>query len=88
LNNQNTDDAIAAAQQALGRALRELRNQAGLTQKQLGEATGAHDTYISQVESGLRDIRWSTITRFLLALDKSVTDLAAAVERQQQRPAP
>jgi transcriptional regulator with XRE-family HTH domain len=80
------DKAILVAQRALGGALRELRKRAGLTQKQLGDRASADDTYLSQVENGQRDIRWSTVTRLLIALDMSVADLAAAVERQAHTP--
>ena len=83
MDDQNSDE-IAYAQVALGEALRELRRQAGMTQKQLASKARADDTYISQVETGRRDIRWSTVTRLLLALGVSVTDLATAIERQEQ----
>jgi transcriptional regulator with XRE-family HTH domain len=83
MNGQNPDP-IVEARNALGRALRELRKQAGLTQKEIGLKASANDTYISQVESGQRDIRWSTITRLLMALDVTVADLATAVERQER----
>jgi len=85
MDDQSTDP-IADARRALGRALRELRKQAGLTQKELGSRANANDTYISQVETGLRDIRWSTVTRLLIALDLTVADLAAAIRRQEQTP--
>ncbi len=81
MNDQSTDP-INDAQRALGKALRELRQQAGVTQKELGSRASAPDTYISQVETGQRDIRWSTVTRLLIALDMTVADLAAAIERQ------
>lgn len=80
--NGQSIDPIEDAQRALGIALRELRKRAGVTQKELGARAGAPDTYISQVEKGQRDIRWSTVTRLLLALDMSVADLAAAIERR------
>ena len=81
MNDQSTDP-INDAQRALGKAFRELRKQAGVTQKELGARARAPDTYISQVETGQRDIRWSTVTRLLVALDMTVADLAAAIERQ------
>ena len=83
MNNQPTDP-IEEAQRALGRALRELRKQAGVTQKELGAKAGAPDTYVSQVEKGQRDIRWSTVTRLLIALYMTLADLTAAVERQAE----
>jgi transcriptional regulator with XRE-family HTH domain len=87
MNNQPTDP-IDDAQRALGKALRELRKQAGVTQKELGSRASAADTYISQVETGQRDIRWSTVTRLLIALDLTVADLTAAIERQARTPRP
>jgi transcriptional regulator with XRE-family HTH domain len=80
--DDDAKDPIEAAQRALGRALRELRMRSGLTQKQLGLRAGADDTYLSQVENGQRDIRWSTVTRLLYALDATLADLASEVERQ------
>ncbi|MGO9320264.1 MAG: helix-turn-helix domain-containing protein [Solirubrobacteraceae bacterium] len=61
------------------------RKRAGLTQKELGVRAGADDTYLSQVETGQRDIRWSTVTRLLHALDASPADLAAEIEQQAHR---
>jgi transcriptional regulator with XRE-family HTH domain len=82
--DDDTTDPILASQRALGAALRELRNRVGLTQKELGARASADDTYLSQVETGHRDIRWSTVTRLLRALDATISDLAAEVERQRQ----
>lgn len=82
--DDDTADPIVASQRALGRALRELRTRAGLTQKELGVRAGADDTYLSQVENGQRDIRWSTVTRLLRALDVTLGDLAAEAERQER----
>jgi transcriptional regulator with XRE-family HTH domain len=82
--NDETTNQIASAQRALGRALRELRIRAGLTQKELGARAGANDTYLSQIETGQRDIRWSTITRLLQALGATTAELTAEVERQSQ----
>lgn len=80
--SDETTDPILASQHALGAALRELRTRTGLTQKELGARAGADDTYLSQVEGGHRDIRWSTVTRLLHALNATIHDLAAEVERQ------
>jgi len=78
--NEQSKDPIEDARHALGKALRELRRQAGMTQKELGARAGTPDTYISQVENGQRDIRWSTVTRLLLALEMTVADLSTAIE--------
>lgn len=39
----------------LGRAIREIRKQAGLTQEQLAEASDLHFTEISHLEAGRRN---------------------------------
>jgi transcriptional regulator with XRE-family HTH domain len=69
-------------QYALGRALRALRQQAGITQEDLGARVGIDPTYISRVEGGRINLRWATLQRFLRALEATLADLAAEVERQ------
>jgi transcriptional regulator with XRE-family HTH domain len=75
----NTSDENG--QHALGRALRGLRQRAGMTQEELGVRIGINPTYISRVEGGRINLRWGTLQRFLRALDATHTDLAAEVER-------
>jgi DNA-binding XRE family transcriptional regulator len=70
-------------QGALGRALRGLRQQAGITQEELGARVGIDPTYISRVEGGRINLRWGTLQRFLRALDATLADLAVEVERQR-----
>lgn len=67
---------------ALGRALRSLRRRAGITQEELGARVGIDPTYVSRVEGGRINLRWGTLQRFLRALDATLADLAAEVERQ------
>lgn len=50
---------------ALGRALRELRREAGLTQVQAAEAIGIRSTFVSLIERGERGMRWHTLLAFL-----------------------
>jgi transcriptional regulator with XRE-family HTH domain len=69
---------------ALGRALRALRDRAGMTQEQLAALLGMDATYISRIERGRRGVQWLTVQRFLRALDATLADLAAEVERQRQ----
>ena len=47
----------------LGVVLQELRNNEGLTQKQLAEKCGTTKSYISRIENNASDIRLSTIMR-------------------------
>lgn len=63
----------------LGRALRALRDQAGITQEQLAALLGMDATYISRIERGRRGVQWRTVQRFLLALDADLHQLADAM---------
>lgn len=69
------------ARRALGARLRDLRKDAGLTGRQLGEATGQHYTRVSKIENGTQaptdqDIRvWCRACR----ADDQVPDLIATL---------
>ncbi|MGA8365648.1 MAG: helix-turn-helix transcriptional regulator [Solirubrobacteraceae bacterium] len=67
-------------QLALGRALRGLRERAGITQEQLAARLAIDPTYVSQVERGRRGVRWHTVLRFLRALEATLGDLATEIE--------
>jgi transcriptional regulator with XRE-family HTH domain len=79
---ERPDDA-ARDHRALGRALRELRIKAGITQEELGARAGIGATYLSQVENGHRGVRWHTVTRVLTALDADLHQLADAIGRPE-----
>jgi transcriptional regulator with XRE-family HTH domain len=64
----------------LGRALRLLRERAGLTQGQVGARAGTDDMHVSRVERGQFDIRWRTLRRILGALDATLADLGDAID--------
>lgn len=81
---QDTD-----AYRTLGKALRELREQAQLTQEQLAGKVEIGATYVSQVENGHRGIRWHTLLGFLRALDADLRQLGEAIDKQERgAPAP
>jgi transcriptional regulator with XRE-family HTH domain len=67
---------------ALGRALRELRRKAGLTQAEAGEIVGIRSTFVSLVERGQRGVRWHTLQAMLRAYGADLRALADALERQ------
>jgi len=69
---------------ALGRALRNLRIKAGITQEELGARAGIGATYLSQVENGHRGVRWHTVTRLLSALGADLHQLADAMVDEGQ----
>jgi transcriptional regulator with XRE-family HTH domain len=66
--------------------LRELREQAGLTQKQLGQQAGMSERAIAQWERGIREPGWSNIIALAKAL--GVTCEAFTVEPSTQLPPP
>lgn len=79
----------AAEYAALGRALRELRHRAGLTQVQAAELIGIRSTFVSLIERGQRGMRWHTLLAFLRAYDTNLRALADALDRanvEQQDP--
>jgi transcriptional regulator with XRE-family HTH domain len=63
----------------LGRALRELRLAAGLTQEQVASRIGLDGAYVSRVERGVRDLQFSTLGRFLDAVGADFADLEQAI---------
>ena len=73
------------AYRILGKALRELREQAGLTQESLAARVDIGATYVSQVENGHRGIRWHTLLAFLGALDVDLYQLAEAIDKQERK---
>lgn len=66
---------------ALGRAIREIRLREGLTQEELGFRSGLHPTWISAVETGRRDPRWSTVKQIAEGLGTSEVEVVALAKR-------
>ncbi|MGH2878768.1 MAG: helix-turn-helix domain-containing protein [Solirubrobacteraceae bacterium] len=67
-------------QLALGQAVRAIRDERGLSQVQLAEATGFIQAWISHVERGRRNPSWSNVVRLAGGLDVSVSELAKRAE--------
>jgi ribosome-binding protein aMBF1 (putative translation factor) len=62
---------------ALSEMIRSARIDAGLTQEQLAEKIGTRKSYISKIENGDCDVRYSTLLRiFEDALGKSLSIVA------------
>jgi len=66
---------------AIGRAIREIRLREGLTQEELGFRAGLHPTWISAIETGRRDPRWSTIKQIAEGLGTSEVEIVALAKR-------
>lgn len=65
----------------LGRAVREIREREKLTQEELAFRAGLHPTWISAIERGRRDPRWSTIQQIADGLGTSVVEITALAKR-------
>jgi transcriptional regulator with XRE-family HTH domain len=76
--------AAAPRDKALGLAVRQLREERGLSQEQLARASGLHPTYISGIERGLRNPTWQSIGRLCRALGVKISELAVLAERLGQ----
>jgi transcriptional regulator with XRE-family HTH domain len=68
----------------LGQAMRMLRDRAGITQKVLAERAGTSEAYVSNIEGGRRDARWSTLIRLMCALGADLHQLADAIAEIEQ----
>jgi transcriptional regulator with XRE-family HTH domain len=65
---------------ALGRAIKAVREERGMTQMQLAAATGFTQSWISHVEHGRRNVSWSNIGRLAEGLGVRVSELAGRAE--------
>lgn len=72
-------------QEALGQAVRELRAERGMTQRELAEAADTNETWISHIESGRTNPAWGTVARLSSALGVRVSELAARAEALEGR---
>ncbi len=69
----------------LGRGLRELRQQAGITQRDLGALLDLKHNYISEVEGGRRSVRWITVKRILGVLGADLHHLANTMSDSERK---
>jgi XRE family transcriptional regulator, regulator of sulfur utilization len=68
-------------QEALGRAIRQLRDERGLRQQELANAADMNVTAISHIERGRANPAWGTVKRIAAALGVTVSEVAARAER-------
>ncbi|HXD54637.1 MAG TPA: helix-turn-helix transcriptional regulator [Solirubrobacteraceae bacterium] len=82
-----TKPRVSAASEyaALGRALRGLRHEAGLTQAQAAEIVGIRSTFVSLIERGERGMRWHTLLAFLRAYGADLHRLADVLGESHKR---
>jgi transcriptional regulator with XRE-family HTH domain len=60
----------------LGLSIRSRRRHLGLSQADLADATGLHRTYLSEVETGGRNVTLLTLRRIAVALDTDIAFLS------------
>jgi transcriptional regulator with XRE-family HTH domain len=66
---------------ALGRAIRELRRSAGISQEGLAELSRLHRTYVGGIERGERNLSFSNLLRLANALGVQPSELLERSER-------
>jgi transcriptional regulator with XRE-family HTH domain len=72
-------------QPGLGRAIKQLRTDCGLSQEEVGLRAEIHPTWISHIESGRNNPAWGSVRRIAAALGVRLTELAALAEELEER---
>jgi transcriptional regulator with XRE-family HTH domain len=72
----------AEPQAALGKVVRELREEKGLTQEAVAHTAGVHPTWVSRLEGGALNPSWGMVSRVAAALGVEVSELAKVAERR------
>lgn len=73
---------------ALGRAIRELRADARVSQEEFAARCGLHRTYIGGIERGERNVSFANLIRIAEALGKRPSELLLRYERRLNTPGP
>lgn len=69
----------------LGKAIRELRKAAELSQEALGEKAGIHSTWISHIESGRINPTWGNVRRIAKGLEVPLERVAVLSEDYERQ---
>jgi transcriptional regulator with XRE-family HTH domain len=72
----------SAAHVALGKAVREARQEAGLTQEEVARASGIGPTYISDIERGVRNPSYELLVALAKALKTPLYQIIKRAERE------
>lgn len=68
-------------QPTLGRAIRRLRKERGLSQEELGHLAEIHPTWISHIESGRTNPAWGTVRRIAQVFEVRLSEIVLLAER-------
>ena len=71
---------------ALGRAVRAIRAERGISQVQLAAATGFIQAWISHLEHGRRNPSWNNVVRLSQGLELKPSELVARAEACAREP--
>lgn len=71
-------------QRALGRAVRQLREEAGWSQRVLADRAGISASWLSRIESGDYDPTWGTMRRVAGGLGISLEKLSEVAEELER----
>jgi transcriptional regulator with XRE-family HTH domain len=65
---------------ALGRAIRQLRKEAGLAQEELAQRAEMAAGELSRIEAGATEARWGTLRRIAAGLETTLADVFRLAE--------
>jgi transcriptional regulator with XRE-family HTH domain len=69
---------------ALGRALRSMREQRGLSQEGFALEAGVHRTYVGGIERGERNPSFASLLRLATVLDVPLSAIVSAAEERPE----
>lgn len=75
MSNPRRTDPSSAQQLALGRRVRLLRSQRGLSQERLSQVCGLHRTHVGRIERGEVSASLDSLVKLAVALDVEVHTL-------------
>jgi transcriptional regulator with XRE-family HTH domain len=78
--NRGDQRQISDDHRALGSAVRNLREAAGLSQEQLAARCGLHRTYVGGIERGERNVSFTNLLKLARALSVKPSRLLADAE--------
>jgi transcriptional regulator with XRE-family HTH domain len=71
---------FAPTKEALGAAVKRLRLERGLKQKELSALSSVNTSYLSDIERGHRNPTWTNLGRICTALEVPISELARIAE--------